>query len=367
MQLSGRIVLTDRVIDGTISFGAVITGIEPGDAAGESVILPGFIDTHVHGGEGGDTMDGVAGIAAAARYHLRHGTTTLLPTTMTAPWPDVLDALRAVGEVRGSGLYGGPDLPGAHLEGPFISPHRLGAQPPFAIEPEPALVREALALDVVRVVTIAPELAGAAAAMRLFARAGVRVSAGHTRCGCEQALHAFASVRAAGGTAGATHLFNAMGGIEGRAPGLAGAVLHDGHAYAELILDTHHVHPMNFAIARDILGDRLLLITDAMRAAGQGEGPSELGGQPVTVRDGIARLDGGALAGSVLTMDAALRNACAASTGLAQASRLVSGNAAAYLGLQDRGALRPGLRADIVVLDAALRVQEVWVAGRRVA
>ncbi len=367
MQLSGRIVLADRVIEGTISFGELIFGIEPGAAAGESIILPGFIDTHVHGGDGGDTMDGVAGIATAARFHLRHGTTTLLPTTMTAPWRDVMDALRAVAEMRGSGLYGGPDLPGAHLEGPFISPHRLGAQPPFAIEPQPALVREALASGVVRVVTMAPELDGAADAMRLFARAGVRVSAGHTRCGFEQGLQAFASVRAAGGTAGATHLFNAMGGLEGRAPGLIGAVLHDGQACAELILDTHHVHPASFGIARDILGDRLLLITDAMRGAGQGDGPSELGGQAVIIRDGIARLADGALAGSVLTMDAALRNACAASTGLAHAARLVSGNAARYLGLHDRGVLQAGLRADIVVMDAALRVQEVRVLGMRVA
>nr|WP_321986866.1 N-acetylglucosamine-6-phosphate deacetylase [uncultured Lichenicoccus sp.] len=367
MQLSGRIVLADRIVDGSIEFGELITGIQPAAPAGETIILPGFIDTHVHGGDGGDTMDGVAGITAAARFHLRHGTTTLLPTTMTAPWPDVMGALRAVGEVRLRGLYGGPDVAGAHLEGPFISPHRLGAQPPFAIEPEPALVREALSLGLVRVVTIAPELAGAGEAMRLFARAGVRVSAGHTRCGFEQALQAFAEVRAAAGIAGATHLFNAMGGIEGRAPGLVGAVLHDAHAFAELILDTHHVHPANFGLARDILGDRLLLITDAMRGAGLGDGPSELGGQPVTIRNGIARLADGALAGSVLTMDAALRNAVAASTGLAQASRLVSGNAARYLGLHDRGRLQPGLRADIVVLDAAMRVQEVWVTGLRVA
>ena len=367
MQLSGRIVLADRVIDGTIEFSDLIAGIEPGGRAGESIILPGFIDTHVHGGEGGDTMDGVAGIATAARFHLRHGTTTLLPTTMTAPWPDVMDVLRAVREVRDRGLYGGPELPGAHLEGPFISPHRLGAQPPHAIGPEPALVREALALDVVRVVTIAPELEGAVTAMAMFARAGVRVSAGHTRCGFEQGLQAFAGVRAAGGTAGATHLFNAMGGIEGRAPGLVGAVLHDGQAYAELILDTHHVHPANFGMARDILGNRLLLITDAMRGTGLGDGPSTLGGQPVTIRGGIARLDDGALAGSVLTMDVALRHALAASTGLVQASRLVSGNAARYLGLHDRGTLQPGLRADLVVMDAAMRVQEVWVTGRRVA
>ncbi len=371
MQMSGRIVLEDRVCDGTIDFGETIAGIEAGAGAGEyrgeRIILPGFIDIHVHGGDGGDTMDGVAGIDRLARYHLRHGTTTLLPTTMTRPWPEVMDALRAVAEVRSRGLEGGPDIAGAHLEGPFISPQRLGAQPPFAIEPSLPLVREALATEVVRVVTIAPELAGADVAMRLFAQSGVRVSAGHTRCSFEQAMQGFATVRDAGGIAGATHLFNAMGGVEGRAPGLVGAVLQDRDAHAELILDTRHVHPANFRIARDILGDRLLLITDAMRGAGLGDGESELGGRAVTIRDGIARLPDGALAGSLLTMDAALRHAVTASTGLAHASRLLSGNPARYLGLHDRGVLRAGMRADIVVLDAGLQVREVWVAGRQVA
>jgi len=365
MQLGGHIVLRDRVCPGVISFDARITGIEASGQMPDRFILPGFIDLHVHGGDGGDAMDGPAGIETLARFHLRHGTTTLLPTTITRPWPDVMEALRAIGVACREGIRGGPSLPGAHLEGPFISPHRLGAQPAFAIEPALPLVREALALDVVRVVTIAPEIPGAAEAMALFAGAGVRVSLGHTCCGYETAGEAIGLVREAGGVAGATHLFNAMGGVEGRAPGLVGAILQDGEAYAELILDTHHVHPASFRIVRDGLGDRLLLITDAMRAAGQGDGESELGGQAVFIRDGIARLQGGALAGSLLTLDAALRNALAAATDLPAASRLVSGNAAGYLGLHDRGLLEPGRRADLVVMDTAMQVLEVWVAGVR--
>ncbi len=366
-RLAGHLVLPGSVVPGTIGFGDTIGEIVPSAAVPDRYVLPGFVDVHVHGGGGGDVIDGPGGIETLARFHLARGTTTLLPTTITRPWPEVMDMLRAVAEVRRAGLRGGPQVPGAHLEGPFLSPRRLGAQPPFAIAPTPALLREALALDVVRVATLAPEIDGADDAIDAFARAGVRISLGHTGAGFEAAARALARIAAAGGVAGATHLFNAMDGIAGRAPGMVGAILLDRAAHAELILDTHHVHPASFALARDALGDRLLLITDAIRATGLGDGPSTLGGQAIAVRDGVARLPDGTLAGSVLTMDAALRHAFDAGTTLPQAARLTASNACAYLGLSDRGRLEPGLRADFVVLDPAMRPVEVWVGGRQVA
>ena len=366
-QLAGHLVLPDRVLPGTIGFGSTIEHIAAADAVPDRYLLPGFVDVHVHGGGGGDVIDGPRGIETLARFHLAHGTTTLLPTTITRPWPEVMDMLRAVAELRSTGLPDGPSIPGAHLEGPFLSPGRLGAQPPFAILPAPALLREALALDVVRVATLAPELDGADAAIDAFARAGVRISLGHTDADFAIATRALARIAGAGGVAGATHLFNAMDGIAGRAPGVVGAILTDRAAHAELILDTHHVHPAAFALARAMLGDRLMLITDAIRAAGLGEGSSTLGGRAVAIRDGAARLPDGTLAGSVLTMDAALRHALDAGTALPQAARLVATNACAYLGLSDRGRLAPELRADLVVLDPTMRPVEVWVAGGRVA
>jgi N-acetylglucosamine-6-phosphate deacetylase len=361
MELSGQIVTPAGIVAGTIGFGPMIHDISRGHDVPDRFILPGFIDTHVHGGDGGDTMDGPAGIATLARFHLRHGTTTLLPTTVTRPWPEVMDALRAVADVRQRGIDGGASIHGAHLEGPFINPARLGAQPPFPILPAQPLVAEAAALDIIRVVTLAPELDGAAQAILQFAAAGVRVSLGHSAADFATASAALASVDFAGGT----HLFNAMGGIEGRAPGLAGALLTSGHAFAELILDLHHVHPGAFHLARQALGDRLMLITDAIRGAGTVTGDSELGGQRVTIRDGVARLASGALAGSVLTMDQAFRNAVSLGVSIVEAARLTSTNAARYLGLTDRGALKPGLQADLVVLDRDLQVTEVWVGGVR--
>lgn len=366
--IAGRLVLPDRIVQGRLRAGPTIQAIEEHTEAGAAptrYVLPGFVDTHVHGGGGGDAMDGADGLRTLARFHLRHGTTTLLATTITRPWPEVIAALGAIAAVRAEGVADGAEIAGAHLEGPFISPHRLGAQPPFAVAPAPELVEAVLATGVVRVVTLAPEHPEAAAAARRFAAAGVRVSLGHTTADHDTVRAALAGIRAAGGTAGATHLFNAMEGLGSRAPGAVGAVLDDAHVFAELILDTHHVHPTAFRVARRCLCGRLLLVTDAMRAAGQGDGESELGGHAVRVRDGVARLADGTLAGSVLTLDAALRHAVAHGVPLVEAARLVSANACRYLGLRDRGELVEGLRADLVVLDEDLRVAEVWREGQR--
>lgn len=372
--LDGWLALDGSLRRGRVRFGRHLDAVEvegeprrdapPDDDAPR--ILPGFVDTHVHGGGGGDTMDGPDGIRALARHHLAHGSTTLLPTTITQTWPQVLAALDAVAQVRADGGDDLPDLPGAHLEGPFLSPDRLGAQPPHAIAPDTARVAEVVAKAVVRVVTIAPELPGALDAARAFARSGVRVSVGHTRADAEAAQALVAAVREARGTPGFTHLFNAMGGVEGRAPGPAGAALADPEAFAELILDGHHVHPVAFRAALAAKPDRLHLVTDAIRASGLPEGPTELGGQAVRVEGGAARLPDGTLAGSVLTMDAAVRNAVRAGVSLGVASRLASGTPARYLGLNDRGRLEAGARADLVVLDPELQVRAIYRAGRAV-
>ena len=378
--LSGWIASAAGVQRGRLTLGARIERIEldgtpvPAPTDDASIILPGFVDVHVHGGAGGDTMDGPDGVRTMARHHLTHGTTTLLPTTLTQPWADVLAALDGVIEVRREAAAGAdrdsgglPEIPGAHLEGPFVSPDRLGAQPPFAIPPDADRVAEVLARDVVRIVTMAPELEGAEAAARTFAAAGVRVSLGHTTAGAATVARIAHAGRGDGGTLGFTHLYNAMGGLAGRAPGVVGACLADPDAYAELILDGHHVDPVAFLAAYAAKGDRLLLITDAIRACGLPDGETVVAEQPVTVTDGAARLADGTLAGSVLTLDAALRNAVAAGIPLVRASHLASGAPAGYLGLNDRGRIEPGLRADVVELSSDLHVQRVFVAGREAA
>lgn len=365
MNISGQLVLEDRIVSASMSFDAMIGEIMPQADMPERYILPGFIDGHVHGGDGADTMDGVDAIHRLSRFHLSHGTTTILPTTITRPWADVMDALHAVAEVWRTGIPDGPQVHGAHLEGPFVSPHRLGAQPPFAIAPDPFHVEQALSTGVVRVVTLAPELEHAETAMEAFAGAGVRVSLGHTVTDYEGAERAICRICAAGGVAGATHLFNAMAPIESRRPGPVTALMCSDVAYAEMIFDTHHVHPATFRLAHRVMGSRLLFVTDAMRGTGGGDGISQLGGQTVHIHNGVARLDNGSLAGSVLTLDVALRNAVDAGMSLTDAASLVSTNPARYLGLEDRGTLASGRRADFVVMNNALQIEEVWVGGKR--
>ncbi|WP_175282573.1 N-acetylglucosamine-6-phosphate deacetylase [Gluconobacter morbifer] len=365
--LDGQIVLRDRIVAGRVHFDSHIRQIDPASTASDRYILPGFIDGHVHGGGGADTMDGVDAIETLSRFHLDHGTTTILPTTITAPWSDVMDTLRAVKEVCDRGIRNGPRVHGAHLEGPFVSPHKLGAQPPFNIEPTPDRVVDAVGTGCVRIVTIAPELEHSENAMKSFARAGVRVSLGHTTTDYDGAERAICMVCAAGGTVGGTHLFNAMSPIEGRRPGPVAALMCSDVAYGEMIFDTHHVHPASFRLVERMMGDRLLFVTDAMRGTGEPDGPSDLGGQAVVIRDGVVRLPSGSLAGSVLTLDQGLRNAIQSGMSLPRAARLVSTNAAAYLGLHDRGAIAPDLLADFTVLDSNLQVSEVWVNGQRVS
>ncbi|UBV44922.1 N-acetylglucosamine-6-phosphate deacetylase (plasmid) [Deinococcus taeanensis] len=365
--LRGQLVLPGEVRPGEVLFGPTLEKVTPTDHAPPGLfILPGFVDTHVHGGGGGDTMDGAPGVRTLAQMHARHGTTSLLPTTMTAPWPQVLTALHGVREVMMDGVHGGADVLGAHLEGPFISPQRLGAQPPYAVNATPELVREVLALGVVRAVTLAPEVRGAPDAARAFVEADVRVGVGHTRADAETVTAFLDAVHAEGGRTCATHLFNAMGGIEGRVPGPAGSLLADPRAFLEIILDGFHVHPTSFRLAWAAGRDRVMLVTDAMRAAGQGDRDSELGGQVVMVRGGRATLEDGTLAGSVLTMDAAVRRAVQGGVPLHSASWMASGAPARSLGLVDRGTLTPGLRADLTVLDAEMNVLQVFVAGQPV-
>ncbi len=373
----GRWLLPDGVATGRVRVaGGRIAGFEPEPLDDDGWWVPGFVDVHVHGGGGGEAMDGVEGVRALAAAHLPHGTTALFPTTLTAPWPEVLAGLRAIAAVlhedaMAAANEGPPErraaVLGAHLEGPFVSPQRLGAQPPFAIDPTPDRVAAVLALGVVRVVTLAPELDGAEAAAVAFARAGVRVSFGHTVADAATAERVAAAVERAGGVLGATHLFNAMSGMTGRAPGVIGAVLGDPAAFAELIVDGHHLAAASVRAAFAAKGARLMLITDAIRATATTATASTLGPHAVAIEGGAARLSDGTLAGSVLTLDVAVRTAVAMGVPVEAALRAATQAPAAYLGLADRGRVAPRAHADVVRLDAGLNVRSVWRAGVRVA
>ncbi len=363
--LTGNLVTPRGLTRGTVTFSKTIEVITTSQARADIYILPGFIDTHVHGGGGGDTMDGATGIRTLAKFHLQHGTTTLYPTTMTNPWENILKALTGAKEIVREQPEDLPDLPGVHLEGPFISPKRLGAQPRFTLEPTRDLLEQLLAFDVIRLVTVAPEISGALEAAKKFVAANVRVSVGHSAASYEQVQTMVQLVQEHKGTLGFTHLYNAMGGLSGREPGVVGAALANTASFAELIFDTHHVHAASLLSALNAKPQHLFLITDCIRAGGLPDGETELGGQKVTVKNGKATLSDGTLAGSVLTLDKALRNALELGLSLEKISQLLSATPANYMGLEDRGTLELNKRADLVVLDKELKVLEVYKAGKK--
>jgi N-acetylglucosamine-6-phosphate deacetylase len=333
--------------------------------SGDALLLPGFIDLHVHGGGGADTMQAAndaSALPTITQAHARHGTTSLLATTMTAPREQIEAVLRAIAPACAGPSRGalGARVLGVHLEGPYISPGKLGAQPDFAQTPSAEALLSLTQLAPIRVATIAPELPGAMDAITALVAQGVRVQVGHSTATYEQACEALQQ-----GASGFTHLFNAMSALHHRAPGAAGAAL--AHAqHAEIIPDLLHVHPGAIRAAlRAIPG--LYCVTDSTSAATMPDGDYTLGAQRVIKCQGGVRLADGTLAGSTLTMDEALRNLVfRLGLPLHEASMRVSTHAAQYLGLSDRGQFVEGAFADVVVLSADLTVQQVWVEGQRV-
>jgi N-acetylglucosamine-6-phosphate deacetylase len=356
-DLVGRIVTPEGIRTARVRFGRLIRDVEPAEAGDTApLVVPGFVDLHVHGGGGADTMRGEADVRRLASFHARHGTTSLLPTTVTAPDDDLLHAAAGVAAVMAAPGPGEARVMGLHLEGPFISPQRIGAQPPFARSPDLVLFRELAARVPVRVLTMAPEIDPGFAFLRAATEAGCRCQIGHSDATDELTLAALAA-----GAAGFTHLFNAMRPFETRDPGVAGAALLAG-VPAEVIADLIHVAPGAIRLALRCCPG-LYAITDAVEAAGCPDGEYRLGTHAIVKQGGSVRLRDGGLAGSVLTMDQAFRNLVAIGLGLEQAVALTSTHAAAYLGLADCGRLEPGARADILVLDPDLRLRRVFIGG----
>ncbi|QTF93916.1 N-acetylglucosamine-6-phosphate deacetylase [Halomonas sp. BM-2019] len=320
-------------------------------------ILPGFIDLHVHGGGGADVMEGREALVTLARTHVRFGTTRLLATTMTAPDAEIRRTLGEIDAYLRDPAAEAAGVLGVHLEGPYINPGKLGAQPAHAragvIEELDALC----ALAPIRVVTLAPELSGHPALIRHLSARGIRVQLGHSLGSYEEGVEALSH-----GACGFTHLFNAMTGLHHRKPGMVGAAL--AHAdYAELIPDLLHVHPGAIRTALRCI-PRLYAVTDSTAAAGMPDGDYRLGEQTVTKCLGGVRLADGTLAGSTLTMDQALRNLVTLGLSLAEASDRLSRFPAEFLGLPELGRLAEGALADLVVLDSRLHLQAVFVEGR---
>lgn len=370
MKLRGYIATEAGFVDGELTVvagriasirGTLTDEIAVQDGA-QPLLLPGFVDLHVHGGGGHDMMDAGCACDAIARSHVKHGTTAMLATTLTAPREDLVrafDALALVMQQQRPGAVFGARILGAHLEGPYISGGKLGAQPPFARDFDDEELQSLHAKAAIKLVTLAPELASAPEIIGKLSAAGFVVQLGHSDASYEEARIGFAS-----GARGVTHLFNAMSGMHHRKPGLVGAAL--AHAgYAEIIPDLQHVHEGAIRVAMRAI-PCVYCVTDSTAAAGMPDGEYRLGRHSVTKCMGGVRLPDGTLAGSTLTMDQAFRNLVnVLQLDLLDAVRRTSTYACDFLNITDRGRIAEGAYADLVVMDRDLRVKEVLVEGVR--
>jgi N-acetylglucosamine-6-phosphate deacetylase len=369
----GRVATPDGVLDpgwvlvedGAIS--AVGDGDPPDppdaeatDAAGAWVV-PGFVDIHCHGGGGAAFTSTEPGqVRHAVHAHRRHGTTTMIASLVSRPVGELVEQVAALRELVDDGL-----LAGIHLEGPFLSAARCGAHDPAVLRPPDAASLDSLLAagrGAIRMVTIAPELDGAVPAVKRLVDAGVLAAVGHTDALAEDVIPAVDA-----GASVATHLFNGMRPMHHREPGPIGTLLDDERVTVELICDLVHLHPTVVRLAARHAGTgRTVLITDAISAAGAGDGVYDIGGLEVAVTDGVPTLaGGGSLAGSTLTMDAAFRNLVHhCGLGVLAAVTATSTRPAELLGLgKIAGRIETGYAADLVLLDRALHPDKVMHHG----
>lgn len=332
----------------------------------DGIVVPGFIDEHIHGAGGADAMDGtVEALQTISEFLAREGTTGFLATTMTQSPENITNALKAVKKVREKGEYKGAEVLGVHLEGPFISPKHVGAQPlEYVATPDAELFdkyNEASG-NSIKIVTLAPEVEGGLGLVKHLSNIGVVASVGHTGGKYADVVNAVAA-----GATNVTHTYNAQTGLHHREAGVVGAAMLLDELNCEMICDTIHVSvPAIKLVIKNKPHDKYTLITDAMRAKGMPDGKSELGGQDVFVNNGEARLADGTLAGSVLKMNVAVKNLVEkAGVPFTDAIDFATYNPAKNIGvLNERGTIEVGKCADLTVLNSDFEVLYTLVNGK---
>lgn len=367
--VNGKIILEDRIVNNKvllfdqaihkITDSVDLSTLEVIDAEG-MYISPGLIDLHIHGADGYDTMDGtIEALNSISKAILKKGVTSFLPTTMTMDSSSIYKALEAIRRGKVDSAVEGATIIGAHLEGPFINPKKKGAQNErYIVKPSYDFIRKYT--DIIEIITYAPEMDDDGAFIKQMLSEDIVLSLGHSDGTFDEAMCAIN-----GGAKSFTHLFNAMSGLHHRNPGLVGAALIS-DAYVELIADKVHVRPELFRLLVENKREKLVLITDGMRAKCLKNGTYDLGGQKVIVKENSARLEDGTLAGSVLTMNQAIKNMYECTDEpLYEVIKQASLNPARLINRdQSIGSIAVDKQADIIIFNDKFEVKRCFIKGK---
>jgi len=333
----------------------------------KSIIVPGFIDIHTHGVVGHDSMEtDIKIFNTESKFYAKHGVTSFVPTTMAQSKKDTMLAIKTIREASYLKMAGAKII-GIHLEGPYFNLEKKGAQPgKYIRDADLDELQDFMKAsnNFVVIVSLAPEIEKALEAIRFLSGRGITISLGHTNATYEEANRGIDA-----GATHATHIFNGMRPYHHREPGVVGAVLLDNRVTCEVIADLIHLHPRTIELTYKLKGpDRMILVSDSMGATGLNDGNYQLGGEKVIVKDSVARLENGSLAGSTLTLDKALRNIVnVVGIPFKDALRMITYNPTREISLERNiGSISIGKMADLVVLDELLKVKATFIEGKMV-
>ena len=356
-KVSGKIINYNSSYVGDVYFSEKINELKINDSDDyDNIVIPGFIDLHCHGGNGFDVMEGSQSIIEMSKYHLRHGTTSIMPTTWTNSLEDTISALKGFNELKNDNQ----NILGVHLEGPFINPNKLGAQPNLTDKPSLEFVKKILEISDVKIITLAPEIDGMQEFINDLVELNIKIQFGHTLADfdcCEKIMKDH--------EIGFTHLYNAMSGNDHRSPGVLSAALSKGK-YAEIICDNIHVSKEAIKIAKKCIPG-LYAITDSINASGLNDGEYIFAKNNIRKENNSVKIiSDGTLAGSIVTMDQAFKNLISMDFSLEEAVSLTSYNASRYLKLNNVGVINKNYISNFVVLDKKLNLKEVYLHGKKI-